>query len=310
MEAPKGLQSSPDPRSSGTRQEDRVNSPADTLRLPEAATALADQTAEPETSAVLAQIARLIEERPGASWADLDSAWIVNMLHLETFGHAAWKELQRRSKNGEFDLSTSPWLRMPDPVLAYGVQAGVKEALTALVVRYHKKLANWLSSRFSVRQDDLEDALQDLWTKITSKMRMGTLRIDGNPGSFLYKVSQNLIYDRHRKVVTKTKHVPWSIDDRSSNSGERSEVDIPDSKAVDPERQLLSQERQQAMEQLVSELREYLQDQDWTVLWLRFAEDLSSKQVGVLMDRSAAWVDDRVHKLREKAKVTYARDRY
>lgn len=142
-------------------------------------------------------------------------------------------------------------------------KAGSVEAFTDLVESYRGRLFRYLLTRCN-NYADAEDALQD--TLINAYRYLHSYNSQWRFSTWLYRIAiRNLGSNR---------------DDRITELGE------PGDAENDPlDHVIAASERQN----LWSSARRLLNDEVYTAMWLRYAEDMSVKDIAGALDRSVSW---------------------
>lgn len=131
------------------------------------------------------------------------------------------------------------------------------------------------------RVSDREKALdltQETFTRLWNSTSQN--KKADNPRAFLYTVARNLIIDWYRKIKS------VSLESLSSSDEDR-EFDAPDQKAI-YEIELNAESRQALL------MLEKLDSQYKEVMYLRYVEDLSPKEIGEVMGLNANTVSVRI----------------
>ena len=100
------------------------------------------------------------------------------------------------------------------------LQRGSEQAFTLLYDRYSKSLYRNIL-RLVKDQDIAQELLQDLFLKVWEKRSV--IRVEGSFKSFLYKVSENLVYKHFRKIAQDNR-----LSEKLTNSYERFDANIED----------------------------------------------------------------------------------
>ena len=146
-------------------------------------------------------------------------------------------------------------------------QAGSAEAFTELVRSYRKRLLRFLLTR-SASYADAEDALQD--TLINAYRYIRSYDARWRFSTWLYRIAiRNAAKLRDTDTV--------DIGDRVGDL--RDEENDP----------LLQCIRHSETQNLWVSARRLLSDDVYTAMWLRYAEDMSVKDISKALDRSVSW---------------------
>jgi len=142
-------------------------------------------------------------------------------------------------------------------------QAGSVGAFTDLVHSYRERLLRFLLTRCA-NFADAEDALQD--TLINAFRYIKTYDSRWRFSTWLYRIAiRNAARSRSGDVLP-----PGDLCDEES----------------DPLRQCISDSE---IENLWLSARRLLNDEVFAAMWLRYAEDMSIKDIAAVLDRSASW---------------------
>lgn len=151
----------------------------------------------------------------------------------------------------------------PDEQLVSASLAGDEAAFAALVVRYRDRLYRFLMTR-AVSPADADDALQD--TFVNAYRYLATYNPRWRFSTWIYRIAIRCS-SRSRPVTVREEE--W-VDETS-----------------DP---LVACIEHSSRENLWLTARDTLTADAFTALWLRYAEDLSIKDVARSMERSQPWV--------------------
>lgn len=161
-----------------------------------------------------------------------------------------------------------------EPALIEAAKAGSAEAFTELILVYRDGLFRYLITRCANRAD-AEDALQD--TLINAYRYLHTYSAKWRFSTWLYRIAIRNVA-RHRDT---TLHDTDDIADATSDP----QVIV----SVASERQ-----------SLWGSLRRVLSEEVYTAMWLRYAEEMSIKDVAAALGRSVTWTKVNLHRARKK----------
>ncbi len=142
-------------------------------------------------------------------------------------------------------------------------KAGSVEAFTDLVESYRARLFRYLLTRCS-NYADAEDALQD--ALINAYKYLHTYNPQWRFSTWLYRIAIRDLGRRSEENVTELGEL-GSVEDDPLNHA------------------IAASERQN----LWSSARRLLNDEVYTAMWLRYAEDMSVKDIASALDRSVSW---------------------
>lgn len=147
--------------------------------------------------------------------------------------------------------------------LVRAAQAGSADAFTDLVRQYRDGLLRFLLTR-SASFADAEDALQD--TLINAYRYIGSYDARWRFSTWLYRIAiRNAMKVRTQDTIP----LPELRDEEN-----------------DPLQQCIADSE---TENLWISARRLLNDEVFTAMWLRYAEEMSIKDISIALDRSASW---------------------
>lgn len=158
---------------------------------------------------------------------------------------------------------------MAEMDLVRAAQDGSTSAFTALVEQYQERLFRFLLGRCG-SPADAEDLTQDTFVNAFRFIKS----FDGRAkfSTWLYTIAVRLAAGKARKAGREVLTDPdISIEDDAAGPQERADADETRSNLWDLARELLGEEQ-------------------YTLLWLRYVEDMPLKAIGDAMDRSVPWV--------------------
>jgi RNA polymerase sigma-70 factor (ECF subfamily) len=179
------------------------------------------------------------------------------------------------------------------------LRSGDKAAFTQLVERYADPLYN-LALKLLGNQQEAEDALQE--TFLNAYKAIDSFEGRSSLNTWLYRIAYNtsLMQRRKKRAATVSIDEPLTLDD-----GQVIPRQFFDWCCL-PERDLLSEEALEKMDEAVQQLPESLR----SVFVLRDVEGLSTGEVGEVLDLSDSAVKSRLHRarllLREQLSVYFA----
>jgi RNA polymerase sigma-70 factor (ECF subfamily) len=179
------------------------------------------------------------------------------------------------------------------------LRSGDKAAFTQLVERYADSLYN-LALKLLGNQQEAEDALQE--TFLNAYKAIGSFEGRSSLNTWLYRIAYNtsLMQRRKKRAATVSIDEPLTLDD-----GQVIPRQFFDWCCL-PERDLLSEEALEMMDEAVWQLPESLRP----VFVLRDVEGLSTSEAGEVLDLSDSAVKSRLHRarllLREQLSTYYA----
>ena len=162
---------------------------------------------------------------------------------------------------------------------------GRVEAFQELYGLYSRKILNF-TYRLTGSREEAEDLTQD--TFVLAYKKLPSLKENGKFQSWLFRISQNNVYQKYRGTRPKFDSL--------------SEVEEPESSAVQqlitplrsPEERLLSDELEQVVEEVINQLPEKTRE----VFILSAIQKLSYKEISEIVDRSMASVKSDIHRAR------------
>lgn len=170
-------------------------------------------------------------------------------------------------------------LKLSDEQLAGMALAGCLDSFEELVRRYQVPLMRFLLRR-GASQPDAEDLVQDTFLKAYQSLRQY------NPAwkfkTWIFTIGYRLAVSHYRRNI-----VPPTQDD-------------PEEVADVREGSLPRLERDESKRQLWDLARTVLTEEQFTAIWLYYAESLPAAQVARVMNRSWVWVKTNLHRARRK----------
>jgi RNA polymerase sigma-70 factor (ECF subfamily) len=167
------------------------------------------------------------------------------------------------------------------------LRSGDKAAFTQLVERYADPLYN-LALKLLGNQQEAEDALQE--TFLNAYKAIASFEGRSSLNTWLYRIAYNtsLMQRRKKRAATVSIDEPLTLDD-----GQVIPRQFFDWCCL-PERDLLSEEALEMMDEAVQQLPESLR----SVFVLRDVEGLSTSETGEVLDLSDSAVKSRLHRAR------------
>ncbi len=162
---------------------------------------------------------------------------------------------------------------------------GNAEAFQELYRVYGKKILNYVY-RMTGSRDEAEDLMQD--TFILAYRKLKSLKENAKFQSWLFRIAQNNIYQRHRNRSPETE----SVED--DNTREFADREGPTEPLRTPEQAFLSQELEQVIQAAIDELP----DKYRQVFVLSAIHKLSYREISDVMSRSLASVKSDIHRAR------------
>lgn len=162
---------------------------------------------------------------------------------------------------------------LTDEELAQKAQAGSRRCFEELVDRYSPKLFNFLRPKIASNQD-IEDIIQETFFKLYRNI----FRYDSK-----WKFSTWIYTAAHRMAISFYR----SKDKRISK-------ELPAFTAADPEDKVI----QEVLSQNIWKKAQSLNPDHYEALWLRYVEDMSSKEIAKVMKRSQVAVRLLLHRAR------------
>jgi RNA polymerase sigma-70 factor (ECF subfamily) len=168
-----------------------------------------------------------------------------------------------------------------DEELAARTAAGSPAAFEELVSRYSPRLFYFLRSR-SESDEDIEDVMQETFLRVFSHID----RYDPKWkfSTWLYTLAVRLAISRHRAKKTNT--LPL-------------DPERPENPSPGPQENLIQKEEAQARQNIWNVARA-LNPGEYRALWLRYAEDLSIKEIAKTMNKTQLGVRALLHRSRLK----------
>lgn len=142
-------------------------------------------------------------------------------------------------------------------------KAGSVEAFTDLVQSYRARLLRFLLTRCN-NHADAEDALQD--TLISAYRYLHSYDPQWRFSTWLYRIAIRNAFNARQENVTEL-------------------GDLADAESDPLDHAIAASERQN----LWSSARHLLNDEVYAAMWLRYAEDMSVKDIAGALDRSVSW---------------------
>lgn len=166
-----------------------------------------------------------------------------------------------------------------DSELVMLVRRGDLDAFEELVTRHHARLISFLRF-FSSAGTDIEGVAQETFLKCFTHL-----------GQFDTKRSfKNWLYTIARRSIPKSRPVGWV------SGSNLEEVVGPD---IDPSGELESSERRQS---IWATVRSVTGDDEFQLIWFRYAEQFSFKEIALVMRRSEAACKMQLSRLRKRLK--------
>lgn len=168
-----------------------------------------------------------------------------------------------------------------DEDLAAQTAAGSPAAFEELVSRYSPRLFYFLRSR-SESDEDIEDLMQETFLRVFRNID----RYDPKWkfSTWLYTLAVRLAISRHRAKKTNT--LPL-------------DPELPENPSPGPQENLIQKEEAQARQNIWTVARN-LNPGEYRALWLRYAEDLSIKEIAKTMNKTQLGVRALLHRSRLK----------
>jgi RNA polymerase sigma-70 factor (ECF subfamily) len=168
-----------------------------------------------------------------------------------------------------------------DEELAAQTAAGSPAAFEELVSRYSPRLFYFLRSR-SESDEDIEDLMQETFLRVFRYID----RYDPKRkfSTWLYTLAVRLAISRHRAEKTKTRPLDPELQENPSPG---------------PQENLIQREEAQARQNIWNVARA-LNPGEYRALWLRYAEDLSIKDIAKTMNKTQPGVRALLHRSRLK----------
>ncbi|MFZ2055499.1 MAG: sigma-70 family RNA polymerase sigma factor [Candidatus Aminicenantales bacterium] len=168
-----------------------------------------------------------------------------------------------------------------DEELAAQTAAGSRAAFEELVSRYSPRLFYFLRSR-SESDEDIEDLMQETFLRVFRHID----RYDPKWkfSTWLYTLAVRLAISRHRAKKTNT--LPL-------------DPELPENPSPGPQENLIQKEEARARQNIWN-LARTLNPGEYRALWLRYAEDLSVKEIAKTMNKTQLGVRALLHRSRLK----------
>ena len=190
---------------------------------------------------------------------------------------------------------------MQEQALIQALKAGESTAFGKIVAQFQDHIVNTCFG-FVNNSEDAEDLAQEVFIEVYRSI--GNFRGGAKLSTWLYRiaVTKSLDFLRKKKAQKRIQFVKslFGIDDE--------ERQIADHKIVHPHLQLEQQERLNVLHQAVSQLA----DNQRIAFTLNKFEDLSYKEIAVVMDISLSSVESLIHRakknLKKKLRVYYYRE--
>jgi RNA polymerase sigma-70 factor (ECF subfamily) len=175
--------------------------------------------------------------------------------------------------------------QLSDEELAAEVAAGTRGSFEELVCRYSPRLFHFLRHRLSTDQD-IEDLIQETFLK--AYRNIDRYNPDYKFSTWMYTVAVRLAISHFRANKPK---------DLSS---------IPNHLPPDPQEIVTAREQSQKMWSCAKSLR----NKQYEVLWLRYMEDLSVKEIAVVMNRTHVQIRVLLHRARLNLAKEFKKSNY
>jgi len=178
----------------------------------------------------------------------------------------------------------------PEAELAERLRRREPEAAEALVTTYGDRVYR-LALRITGNPSDAEEVVQDAFWAVTRKI--DTFRGDAAFGSWLYRITANMAYQKLRRPRSQRNEIPWeSLRPTVDDNGHRAEP-VSDWSARDEDTALQAEQRkilQTAIGELPAGYR--------TTFLLHDMEGLSNPEIAETLHLKVATVKSRVHRAR------------
>lgn len=163
--------------------------------------------------------------------------------------------------------------QLSDKELVSEVAAGSQTSFEELVARYSPRLFHFLRHKVST-EEDIEDLIQETFLKVFRNI--GRYNPDFKFSTWLYTIAVRLAISSYRS--NKTKDMTF----------------VPVSSSPEPPEIVIQKEESQNIWILARALKK---DQ-YEALWLRYAEDLSVKEIAKVMKKTQVYVRVLLHRAR------------
>jgi RNA polymerase sigma-70 factor (ECF subfamily) len=174
--------------------------------------------------------------------------------------------------------------RLQEQLWVLQAQQGNHEAFQSLVNQYDRRLLYFVM-RFTNRQDQALDVLQEVWITIFRRLRK--LRSPAAFRVWLYQIAHDKVVSLIRQSVREEAIHERLMDEQGNNAD--------DADPISDNAELVHR----VLGELSAEHRE--------VLVLRFLEDLSLEEIGQLLRCSLGTVKSRLHYAKQAIKIKIAR---
>lgn len=167
------------------------------------------------------------------------------------------------------------------------VLSGNKSAYAQIINKYKNQLYATIL-RMTKHPQDAQDLVQEAFIKVYHQLEKYDQK--GSFSSWLYRVAINHCLDEFRKKGYKMKQVEMT----------EATLTIPNQ----PEVVFLKKEKQRQLERLI----ETLQEEERMILLLRYVNELSYDEIGILVDLPISQVRNKLHRAKKKMRETVQRE--
>lgn len=167
--------------------------------------------------------------------------------------------------------------------LACRAQTGCADAFMELVNRYRPRLLRFVERRLGGNWADAEDVVQDTFTKAWDRLDRFDPQYQFT--TWLYTIAANLSVDSQRRQARNARPLDL-LDPR--------QLDQPD-QAPTAQDILVQQEHHTNIWAIA---RQVLSQPQYSAMWLRYAEDLSVKEVAIILKKTNVGVRVLLHRAR------------
>lgn len=177
-----------------------------------------------------------------------------------------------------------------EPEVIKRILSGEKELYEILVRRNNQKLYRVVRS-YLKEEAEIEDIMQNSYISAFTKLYQ--FKLEASFSTWLIRIAINESLAR-LKEKGKLHHINESSDNFKSNSI----LEIPDSKQLNPQRNMIRNEAKQLLENAIDQLDTKYK----TVYMLKEVEEMSMKEIAIALDITVANVKVRLHRAKEMLK--------
>lgn len=185
-------------------------------------------------------------------------------------------------------------LEINEEKLIEKAKLGDKEAFGQLIMKHERRVYN-VALQMVKNEEDAKDIAQDALIKVYRNIN----KFSGKSSftTWIHRVTMNTALDALRKKKSRKEKDTYSLDERMEVNKD-SDIHLRTSQADMPEDVLLRQERKDALEDALQELKE----DHRSVIVLREIQGLSYQEIAEVLETSEGTVKSRINRGRKKLK--------